>query len=140
METKRFSGRAVLQAYTGCLLTELGDMYLLLNHCTRDDLMTHQLPRVHKEVRPWLARWFPEMEIAGHEECLQALRASLEGVVEKDELLQLVDEWYHRVAVCAELKEWYDVPQIPVDDHDVVHPLEEQILHGKEVVVVQTEE
>lgn len=136
METKRFTGRAVLQAYTGILLTDIGDLYQILNHCTRDDLMTHQLPRVINEVKPWLSRWFPELQFFRDDASAQELLLELEGVSESAERRVIVARWYGRVAASAGLKDCYDVPRIPVDDHDRIHPLCEEILRGKSVIAV----
>ena len=40
----------VLSVTTGTLLTKIGNVYKILNYMTGDNLFTHQLPRVSKEV------------------------------------------------------------------------------------------
>ena len=43
--TKTFDLGTVLTVTTGRLLTDIGNLYEILNFMTGDDLMTHQLPR-----------------------------------------------------------------------------------------------
>jgi len=66
---KKFSLGTILTVTTGRLLTEpksaddngIGDLYKLLDHMTNDSNFTHQLGRVLEECKPYLLKWFPEL-------------------------------------------------------------------------------
>lgn len=70
MATKTFPLGVVLTVTTGRLLTKsksqndngIGDLYDILGHMTGDSPFTHQLGRFAAECKPWLYRWFPEIE------------------------------------------------------------------------------
>jgi hypothetical protein len=131
METKRFDLRTILTATTGRLLAEpegendngIGRLYELLGWMTNDQPFTHQLPRFADECKPWLLRWFPELvPVSGS--------------------LQSLDKWNGK-SDCPEtgifywiaelkmmfpaLKDKYDVPRIPQDDHEKKNPYDELV-------------
>ncbi|MFN4283475.1 MAG: hypothetical protein ACK4NA_12635 [Alphaproteobacteria bacterium] len=66
-ESREFSLGAILTITTERLLAPggIGDVYAILNFMSGDSLMTHQLPRVSKEVAPAILRQHPDLaEIA----------------------------------------------------------------------------
>ena len=127
-ETKRFPLRTILSVTTGRLLTKprdehdngIGDLYELLGWMTDDSPMTHQLPRFNDECKPWLLRWFPE---------LQAARDSLWVLDEKVATLGIlrgIEFWLTNLQLNG-LQAEYDVPRIPADDHERKHPFDELV-------------
>ena len=125
METKQFPLRVVLTVTTGRLLTErkgerdngIGDLYELLNWMTNDDLFTHQLPRASRECKPWLLRWFPELERFGSDESLSVLDAAI-----KEHGPDIgCGAWLLSLGQTSS----YDVPRIPRDDHEYIDPIQE---------------
>lgn len=144
-ETKTFELRVLLTVTTGRLLTKsqgprdsgIGDLYALLGWMTNDEPYTHQLPRFAEECKPWLLRWFHELAGAGTEgsmTCLNVLRDNLgsEGV----------EKWITDAAEIYGLKNDYDVPRIPADDHERKHPFDELVAErgtDEGIVVVKSE-
>jgi hypothetical protein len=51
----------ILSITTDILLTEIGNVYEILNYMTGDNLYTHQLPRVGQEMKPVLLEQHPEL-------------------------------------------------------------------------------
>ncbi len=148
MATKTFPLRVVLTVTTGRLLTEskgpsdngIDDLYALLGHMTNDQPFKHQPGRFAKECKPWLFRWFPELGNANA--CLGKL-----------------DEWIKREPTCLDegvkmwltelrmlfpdIKEQYEIDQIPRDDHDHKNPMDELIaMRGTDegIIVIGNEE
>jgi hypothetical protein len=123
MSTKLFPLCDVLSIVTGRLCGKMEGIYTILNHMTNDDLFTHQLPRVSRECCPWLLRWFPELK-----PCLATAK---------------MDEWIARAPTCPEegvrmwiteqkmmfpdIKDEYDVPRIPADDHERINFYDELV-------------
>ena len=131
-ETKRFPLRDVLTVTTDRLLTAsqgerdngIGALYEILGWMTNDSPFTHQLRRFSEECKPWLLRWFPE---------LSPVLASLDSL----------DHWIASAPTCPDegvrmwlaelremfpdIKEAYDIPRIPQDDHDHIHPYDELV-------------
>jgi len=138
----------VLAVVTKRLLTEsrgdrdngIGDLYDILGWMANDSPCTHQLRRFGEECKPWLLRWFPE---------LQPTLGSLWAL----------DEWLARSPTCPdegikiwlaelkmmfpEIRDEYDVPRIPQDDHEQKDPYDELVAtRGTDegIVLVTTEE
>lgn len=129
METNRFHVRVLLTVTTGRLLTKangprdngIGSLYKLLGWMTNDVPMTHQLPRFADECKPWLLRWFPELTI---DEC--ALD-SLDSTIAKYGQKEGVEGWLKAMLSGGNIKEHYDVPRIPADDHEKKEPWDELV-------------
>lgn len=143
-ETKRFPLRDLLTVTTGRLLTRsrgpddngIEDLYKLLEWLTGEPPFTHQLPRFGAECKPWLLRWFPELAACSTERALQALDDWRKGDrTGGDEAIKM---WLTELRMMfPTLKDEYDVPHIPMDDHtrkDVVEELVEMV--GRDRVVV----
>jgi hypothetical protein len=130
---KTFPLRTVLTVTTGRLLTKgkpagdfghrdngIGDLYDILGHMTKDSPMTHQLGRFAEECKPWLLRWFPELESAGSDENMGRLDTLLADCKARGEdtenAIAMWVKWMSEPGVCN-LKASYDVPTIPADDH-----------------------
>lgn len=141
MTTKRFETRVLLSVTTGRLLTRseglrdngIGAMYELLGWMTKDEPFTHQLPRFAEECKPWLLRWFHELQTAT--DALPLLDAELA----KGQPENAVEYWLGTLEL-AGLPREYDVPQIPDDDHERKHPYDElvQMRGTDEGIVIAT--
>lgn len=133
METKRFDLRDILTVTTGRLLTKatpdgfngIDKLYAILDWMTGDEVFTHQLGRFSKECKPYLLQWFPELAQAdGRLDRLDELVAA-DLTKQKQEA---VSTWLTELkAMFPALKDVYEVPKIPRDDHDVIDPLTELI-------------
>jgi hypothetical protein len=132
-ETKTFALRTLLTVTTGRLLTEskgprdngIGAVYELLGWMTNDSPFTHQLPRFAEECKPWLYRWFPELGIG--EACLEKLDEWL-GKGKTGDTSEGVLMWLAELrSLQPSLKETYDVPRIPQDDHERKDPVAELV-------------
>lgn len=138
-ETKRFPLRVLLTVTTDRLLTEptpcphspsgfdngIGDLYQLLGWLTDDSPFTHQLGRFSKECKPHLFRWFPELGTANA--CLGKLGRWLKSdrTPMKQESIQM---WITEIKMLdPRIKDHYDVPRIPKDDHRPMNPIEELV-------------
>lgn len=81
MNRRHFSLGAVLSAYTGRMcVSDIGQIYGILNFMLDDDLFTHQLPAASSAVIPSLERQFPwltevELPEGGGEDFTDAVRA-----------------------------------------------------------------
>jgi hypothetical protein len=129
-KTKKFTLAQVLNITTSRLLTEMGDIYEVLNWMTDDNLFTHQLPRAMKECQPVLFKLFPELQAVRPEELDEYLKGT------SADPAKIVKTW---VADLKEsdigLKDYYDVPRI--NDHKRVDPISELAgMIGPERVVV----
>jgi len=51
----------ILSVVTPVLLTDIGNVYEILNYMTGDDLFTHQLPRVAEEMRSVILKQHPQL-------------------------------------------------------------------------------
>lgn len=121
-ETKQFDLGTVLTISNGRLLTKIDGVYEILNWMTQDSLYTHQLPRAMRECRPWLLRWFPELEALN----LPSPMAALDRLIELYGASEGCQTWVRQQPESYPLvKSVYDVPRIPRDDHDVIDPLAE---------------
>jgi hypothetical protein len=61
METKNFDLGTILSIITPILLTDIGNVYEILNYMTGESLMTHQLPRVCKECASIILQQYPQL-------------------------------------------------------------------------------
>jgi hypothetical protein len=61
MTTKTFDLGTVLTVTTGRLLTDIGNVYNILDFMTNDNLMTHQLPRASNACTKPLLAQFPQL-------------------------------------------------------------------------------
>lgn len=59
MIMREFHLSAILTAYSGILLCKMEKVYEILDYMTGDSNFTHQLPRAHKEVKPFLEEQLP---------------------------------------------------------------------------------
>lgn len=131
-ETKQFSLRVLLTVTTGRLLTEpkdggngIGDLYDILGWMTNDSPFTHQLPRFGDECKPWLLKWFPE--IAAASACLKSLdcwiASDRTGTAQEG-----IKIWLAELKIMfPAMKDIYDVPRIPAEDHHPKDPVAELI-------------
>ncbi len=60
-ERRKFDLGTVLSITTGVLLTNIGNVYEILNYMTGDNLFTHQLPRASRECEPVILRQHPQL-------------------------------------------------------------------------------
>jgi hypothetical protein len=122
MTTKQFHLRTILTIATGRLLTKpqgerdngIGDLYEILGWMTDDSPFTHQLGRFAEECKPWLLRWFPDLQAVG------------------DSVVQQLDErsdkvGFEKLIAAIIPDEIRDVPKIPRDDHVVKNPIDELV-------------
>lgn len=58
----KFKTEVVISAFTGRLLTDIGDVYKILNYLVDDNLFTHQLPRAGRFVTPFILNQHPQLE------------------------------------------------------------------------------
>lgn len=137
MATRPFATRTILSVTTGRLLTKsegpkdngIGDMYRLMGWMTGDSPFTHQLGRFAETCKPWLLRWFPEIDKAGSAKATELL----DSFIRDDGAEKGIELWLASLA----LPETYDVPVIPAGNHIHVDPLEELVgMVGKERVLV----
>lgn len=131
-ETKRFPLDEVLSISTGRLVAarHIDAIYEILNWMTGDSLFTHQLGRACQECRPWLLRWFPELEKATGALALLDADVELEGPTKGCAL------WVGKLALMG-LPQHYDLPRIPADDHERKDAIQEAVeLFGEDRVIV----
>ena len=145
-ETKSFPVNVLLTVTTGRLLTTsdepndngIGQLYDILNWMTEDNLFTRQLPRASNECKPWLFRWFPELA------CVSI--PSLDRWIKSDQTkgkTEFLKFWLaEQKMLIPDLKDSYEVPRMPRDDHDAKDPVEELVamIGADKVIVVAPEE
>jgi hypothetical protein len=120
--TKTFPLRVVLTVTTGRLLTKskgprnnrIEDLYEILSHMTGDKAFPHTSPRFgddKDECKPWLLRWFPELEKA------DAVFNQIDwNTVPKNAIENTILEGL-KLCVSRGIKPEYEIGQIPADDH-----------------------
>ncbi len=145
-DTKTFYLGTLLTVVTGRLLTSskdsnsngIGDLYQLLGWMTDDEPFTHQLGRFSKECEPWLLRWFPDLAKANDH--LDRLDFLLKSAKENGGKLEyVVSDWVARCSTDWGMKDKYEVPKIPRDDHEHKDPYDELVaMRGtdEEVVII----
>lgn len=102
----KFNTATILTITTGRFVCGNFDLvYEILNFMTGDDFVWYQLPRAGEECESYLRDQFP-------------------WVVEYDDITE--DNWQGRVRHAeATYGPEHDVRPIPMDDHDVIDPMEE---------------
>lgn len=105
----------IITIVTGRLVSpnHMGDIYEILNFMTGDSLFTHQLPRVRRECKPYLLDQFPQLVVLT-DEVMDQWR------IDSEETLAPFTE-----AMVAQYGKYHEVQPIPMDDHDVIDPMEE---------------
>ncbi len=76
---KTFPISVIITFYDGRLLTTMDAVYEFANFMTDDDLMTHQLPRAFREVKPVLENQLPFLASPEFQNERQFLTRQLEG-------------------------------------------------------------
>lgn len=138
MEAKRFPVRVLLTVTTDRLLTEpkgehdngISDLYDILGWMTNDSPFTHQLPRFCNECKPWLLRWFQELKKASDYNAIAKLDTLLEDASHQREPANAaIEMWlkWMKEPCQAGIKDYYEVPRIPMDDHAKIHPYDELV-------------
>lgn len=87
----KFSLATVLTVTTGKLLTDISNLYVILEHMTGETPYTHSLGRFADKCRPALLMRFPELG--------KASNRTIRGQAEVDEYL----------SQCAGMQEYYDI-------------------------------
>lgn len=97
---------------------------------TEDSPFTHQLGRFAEECKPWLLKWFPELEVAGSVKNIARLDELGENAKARGEsyesALQMWLKWMAEPGT-AGLKESYEVQRIPWDGHKAKDPIAELV-------------
>lgn len=130
-----FPLRTVLTVTTGKLLTApagddngIGDLYDILEHMTGERPFTHQLGRFAKECKPWLCRWYPELDSPRLQFEVGRLTLMLEMDTGKNHTESLVLGWLSGLTSSGLCIWEYSIGQIPMDDHDYKHPYDELVV------------
>ena len=92
-------------------------VYEILNFMTGDELYTHALPRASKECAPILLTEYPWLADIEFPKCNQYITEWLAPLAEKH-------------------GEYHEVWTLHPEDHEVIHPLDEKILQGKEIITI----
>lgn len=117
---RTFDVADLLTVTTGRLLCSVDRLYDLLGYMVRDSVWTHQLPRVGDECKPWLLRWFPELQPACDRlDSLDRWIAKTPDQPDRGIVMWLSELWTTYPTIRAQ----YDVPQIPQDDHTRRNPV-----------------
>ena len=122
LKTKTISTLAVVSVTTGRLLTRpkegekgngIEQMYELLGWMTEDSPFTHQLPRFAEECKPWLLRWFPELQ-----EITDQIELKCDaGCVQEAQN-----------AIISRFGPTMEIGRIPRDDHEIKDPYDELVI------------
>jgi len=136
MALKTYTGVQVLQGYTGNLLTSMADIHDFYSHVAGEPVFTHQIPRIHDEVKAWLGTLFPELVEAGSDEMLKILSEAMRRQSTDAERRSAIVTWIIAAEKFCGLKDRYDVPQMGPEEHTSVHPLDEGSLKGRNVIAV----
>jgi hypothetical protein len=132
MESKKFHIGDLLSITDGALMCpRLGNrshpidgVYEILNFMSGDNLFTHALPRVADECKPVLLDLYPWLAE------ITVPRYTGERDMEKS--WDWVEDTLKPIA--AKYGEWHEVWPLHQEDHEVIHPLDEPILDGKEII------
>jgi len=113
---------------------------------TGDTPFTHTLGRFAEECKPWLYRWFPELERANDPKWLGQLDSLLSDAKtsqkEPDEAVNVWLKWIQEPGILG-LRANYEIGQIPRDDHEVKDPVEELVvMRGTDegIIMIETPE
>lgn len=115
--TRTFDLRVVLTVTTGRLLTKprpgsngIEDLYEILSWMTDDSPYTHQLGRFAQDCKPWLLRWYPQLEAI-------ELPVLDSAVVIESWIKTMEEEFGTELAI----------GKIPRDDHEQKNPYDELV-------------
>ena len=113
----------VISAAFGVLVSprHMDGVYDTLNFLTGDHLFTHQLPRAGRAVQPWVLEQHPQL-------------APIEDATAHCTTENWRDWLDEQVALYGETLE---LTPMPTGAWLHIHPLEEPILDGKDVIVVE---
>lgn len=108
----------ILSITTGYLVStrHIDGVYEILDFMTNDSLFTHQLPRAADECKPYLLDQFPQLTDAESEATTLAANKS-------DWRNGGWERW--RDSMVERFGAWHEVNPIPMDDHDLIDPMEE---------------
>ena len=125
--TKKFNTADVLTLTTGLLLTEIGNVYKILNFLTGDDLYTHQIPRASNYCIPSLREQVPQLFSEDIQERTAALRADLKGKETREDRKKIVNKWLEDVILAY--GESYTLKPVlpPMKRVDPIQELEEML-------------
>lgn len=129
MNTKEFSLGAVVTVITGrMLVTDIGDVYKILNFMCKDELFTHQLPRAIKECKPYLLEQFPQLNSFDKNE--------LKTNPTKEEFDAFME------AKCAEYGNVFAVHVLPDHAHEEIDPMSElaEKIHPSKIIQIDSGE
>lgn len=136
MRTKHFPLRVVLSITTGRLLTDVDDVYEILNWMTGDSLFTHQLPRAGEACKPSLLAQFPELQ------AVNACLANLDGWLAIDKTgtgSEGIKMWLAEIKMLfPEIKESYEVEPLPEGWTTIDPMIELESMVGKDRIVTVT--
>jgi hypothetical protein len=121
-ENKLFHIGAIITVGTDGIYVSPEWKYLqtLVDYMTGDKSLTHTVPRFITECYPYILDQFPWMK-----------DIDLSDVTHEN-FRQKVDGWANQYG------EWHTVTPIPMDDHDVIDPVEEFInKYGEEKLIIQ---
>lgn len=112
---KEFPLAGVLTIVTGYSLQESGisNVYDICNYMTGESLYTHALIRVRKEIKPYIIDWYPELDYSDDQ--MEAGCKKYGGWLE---FLRALENLHGKTRIL-----W----PIPMDDHDVIDPMQELI-------------
>lgn len=115
----------ILSITTGKLLSRdgIGGVYKILNYMTRDNLFTHQLPRAMRECHPWLIRQHSWLDSPEMKDAVVELDRALAAATSVSRAETVVAEWIFSMG--EKHGAMLEVEPIPMDDHDVIDPIEE---------------
>lgn len=105
-----FPTTVVITLYTGRLCCNIQDVCEALNYLTGEDVFTHQIPRVLREVQPFMLEMFPQLERTIKE---------AESIASEDTLLEWRSIWNMRYG--AEMT----LPKLPSERHEKINPIDE---------------
>lgn len=122
MSTQIFDLGTILSITSGKLLTDLDNVYKILDFMTTDNLFTHQLPRVAKECTPYLLEKFPFLkEITTDHINQNNWKAELEKLEEK-------------------YGNSFSIHPIHSEDHEVIDPATEALIMNPDMGIIHADE
>ncbi len=139
----KFNYDDVLTLTTGRLVSRrhMDAVYEMLNFLTGDSIYTHQIPRVMREVEPWLRdalapKWFPE-----HHQ-MKVLLDELTTMCAADAAEQrslTVADWLRKAKEVLYLPDAVDLEPMEREAHLYIDPIEEAkaMMGDDKVIVVQ---
>ena len=135
MENKRFGLAEILSVITHRMLTDLTKIHDLLEWLTGKRPYSHTRSRFILECDSYLLGWFPELAPANAAlDRLDSWLASDNAGGEEG-----VRMWIAEFKMLLpDIRDFYDVPRIPQDDHDAIDPYRElvQMRGGEDGIIV----